>query len=75
VPVVEGIAADYHKYVIDGLIDAEVVERQSRKQEQDGKTIVVHHHKQTEVCGARRHQVYGDVKGSKKLRTEVNNRA
>jgi hypothetical protein len=64
---VNGIFADHHKYVIDGVIDADVVATQSRKQADKGEAVYVHWHKFNEDCTDKHHETYGPC------RTRVNN--
>jgi hypothetical protein len=53
--------ASRHKFVIQGVIDADVVSEQSRKQLAlyPNETIIVHHHKQDESCDTGPHDAYG----------------
>lgn len=58
--VVHGIDADHHKYIINGLIDADVVREQSRRQwEQRAETTVIHWHKADNSCPDNSHESFG----------------
>lgn len=67
-PIVEGLEADSHKYIIEGVIDHEVVERQSRvAAEKYGTSSVVHYHPHGVPCVNRegnspKHEPYGEVR-------------
>jgi hypothetical protein len=77
-PTVEGLEADHHKYVVDGKIDPEVMQRQSRLQgEKLGETSVLHYHRHGEPCknadgSPKKHEGYGFVERIDASRTLVN---
>jgi hypothetical protein len=62
VPVINGVRAAHHVFIIAGVVDGDVCEHQARqKWEKLGDTSVLHWHDSGTPCGSSRHKVYGDI--------------
>jgi len=66
----QGYQADYHAFIVPGIVDGDVVRTQARKRaERYGRSTLVHHHSKHTmdklhevICEGRFHEGFGSTK-------------